>query len=315
MSRRHGSGSSTGSADRLPAPVKERRPALAALAVIMIVGGALASGMLVLRSGERDDYLVVRSTINPGRKIVDTDLGVAQIAGTGAHAVAAARRSDIVGRYATTRIFPGTLITYEMVTKDNEIPDGWAVVGAVLSTNQRPAAPLRPGDLVRVLSVPRADGTDDGQATILLNSAEVRAVEETPTNGAIAVSLLVPVDRVQPVAAAAAQGTVALALLPGLAPVGANAAPPTAGQQPAAPGAEAGQPQSQQPQTQIQQQPQQQPLSGQPTLPTQATTAPAGLPPGVAPGTQPGTQPGVRPGTGPGAAPGTVAPTPAPGTP
>lgn len=216
-SRRGGAGGPTGSAGRLPAPVKERRPALAALAVLLIVGGALASGLLVLRSGDRDDYLVVTRVVDPGQKITDDDLGLAQIAGSGANAISAANRSDVVGDYATTRIFPGTLVTEAMTSDDLEIADGMTIVGTVLATNQRPAATLNPGDLVTVLAVPRTDATGTQQSVVLLDSAEVVDVEETSTNGSLAVSLLVPLGQVPEVTAAAAQGTVAVARLPGLA--------------------------------------------------------------------------------------------------
>jgi hypothetical protein len=185
--------------------------------VLLIVGGALASGLLILRSGDRDGYLVVVRTVDPGQRISEDDLGVAQIAGNGANAISMASRADVVGDYATTRIFPGTLITEAMIADNVEIPNGQTVVGAVLSTSQRPAARLRPGDLVTVLAVPRSDGTGGEVSVVLLDSTEVVAVEDTSTNDALAVSLLVPNARVPAVTAAAAQGTVAVARLPGVA--------------------------------------------------------------------------------------------------
>jgi hypothetical protein len=217
-------------ADRIPAPVRERRPALAALAVLLIVGGALASGLIVLRAGERSDYLVVRTTVDPGQRISAADLGVAHISGSGAGAIPAHRRAEVVGGYATTRIFPGTLITTRMVTAARpEIPDGSAVVGAVLSSAQHPAARLRRGDVVTVLSAPR-ENTGNGTATVLLDRAEVVAVTDASTNGSLAVSLLVPQSEVRAVSAAAANGTVAVAQLPGVAQTGsgsgASPAPP-----------------------------------------------------------------------------------------
>jgi hypothetical protein len=210
-------GGSPGGANRIPAPVRERRPALAALAVLLIVGGALATGLIVMRTGARSDYLVVRTTIDPGQQIRAADLGVARIAGTGANAVPAGSRDLVVGRYATTRIFPGTLVTRQMVGAAPEIPTGYAVVGVVVSTAQRPAVRLRRGDLVQVLTVPRTDAATEPTATTLLDRAEVRAVADAATNGALAVSLLVPAAQLPPVVAAAAAGTVSLAAVPGVA--------------------------------------------------------------------------------------------------
>ena len=41
--------SAGGPANRLPAPPRQRRPALAAIAVLLIVGGALLAGLLAIR--------------------------------------------------------------------------------------------------------------------------------------------------------------------------------------------------------------------------------------------------------------------------
>jgi hypothetical protein len=59
----------------LPAPVRDRRPALAAIAVLLILSGAFASGLLVYRSGERTDVLVARDDIDVGTTITANDFG------------------------------------------------------------------------------------------------------------------------------------------------------------------------------------------------------------------------------------------------
>jgi SAF domain len=275
--------------DRLPTPPRERKPALAALAVLLIVGGALASGLIVLRAGERSDYLVVKTTVDPGQQISAADLGLAHIAGSGAGAIPARRRAEVIGSYATTRIFPGTLITTRMVTAARpEIPDGSAVVGAVLSSAQRPAARLRRGDLVTVLSVPRSDNVVNATATVLLDRAEVVAVADAPTNGSLAVSLLVPQSETRAVSAAAASGTVAVALLPGVAQPGTGAGASSA--PPASPTAPAGSPTASA--TSGRTGPGQVPQQGQPSRATQTAApdqqAPLG-PPAASATARPGT--------------------------
>lgn len=154
--RRRGAAPPTPS--RLPAPARDRRPALAALAVLLIVGGALASGLIALRIGNRADYLVVRSEVAPGQRIEAGDLGVARIAGTGARAIPAAQRERVVGEYAVTRLFPGTLLTSAMVTAGRPLPTGSAEVGLVLAPGQVPAGGLNAGDVVRVFRVASGDG-------------------------------------------------------------------------------------------------------------------------------------------------------------
>ncbi len=77
--RRPGSPDNAG--QRLPSPPRQRRPALAALAVLLIVGGAAIAGLLALRADSRVPVLVARHDIAVGARITRDDLAVARIAG------------------------------------------------------------------------------------------------------------------------------------------------------------------------------------------------------------------------------------------
>ncbi|MGH3317395.1 MAG: hypothetical protein ACRDO0_14745, partial [Nocardioidaceae bacterium] len=52
--------SSTAGRDRLPSPPRRRRPALAALAVLLIVGGATLAALLALRLDQRVPVMMAR---------------------------------------------------------------------------------------------------------------------------------------------------------------------------------------------------------------------------------------------------------------
>ena len=54
------------SGERLPTPPRERKPALAALAVLLILVGALGATMLVLRAGDRIEVVKVTKAIPAG---------------------------------------------------------------------------------------------------------------------------------------------------------------------------------------------------------------------------------------------------------
>jgi SAF domain len=207
---------------RLPGPVRERRPALAALAVLLILGGALASGLIALRSGERADYLVLRSGVQAGERIGATDLGVARIAGTGASAIPAAQRSQVVGRFARARLFSGTLLTPEMLSSHSLVPSNAAVVGLVLSPERRPAGGLARGDIVAVYTVPRPDD-GGGDATTLLSAVEVVEVDDVRTgdsSSSLAVSVLVPQAQAQELTLRSTLNQLAVAkLAPGTRPL------------------------------------------------------------------------------------------------
>src|SRR5262249_33505157 len=51
----------------LPVPVRERRPALAWLAVLLILGGALATALLIIRADQRVSAILVTKPIGAGR--------------------------------------------------------------------------------------------------------------------------------------------------------------------------------------------------------------------------------------------------------
>src|SRR3954465_9797855 len=68
---------------KLPVPPRERKPALAALAVLLILGGALATTLLVLRSGDRISVIRVTQQIGAGQKFPEKALEEVQVANTG----------------------------------------------------------------------------------------------------------------------------------------------------------------------------------------------------------------------------------------
>ena len=208
---------------RLPGPRSDRRPALAALAVLLVLGGALVSGLVAYRSGQRSDFLVLARDLAPGQRITQDDLGVARLAGTNARAVPASREASVVGQYATIGGFAGMLLTGEMVEPARSVPPGAAVVGVAVDPGQVPAGGVRVGDVVRVLGIP-ARG-EQGRPSVLVDAARVSAVSgETRDDGGVAsvpaaggatvVSVVVPSARAAEIAAASAQRQGALVLLP-----------------------------------------------------------------------------------------------------
>lgn len=215
------------SSARLPGPVRERRPALVAFGLVLVVGGALGSALVVHRSGDRLDVLVARHDVAAGELITAEDLGTARVAADGAAVVPAAALENFVGTYATTRIPADTLVHRSMFLAGDTVPADAAVVGVVLGAQQRPTAPLTSGDVVRAFLVSSdGAGTVSGQpaGTVLLGAARVvaagSATAGTGTGGAGSlaadtgtVSLLVPTDRAADVVAAAAAGQIALVRL------------------------------------------------------------------------------------------------------
>jgi SAF domain len=161
-SRRAAANSST---TRLPS-ARERRPALAALAVLLIVGGAFASGFLALQAGNRADYLRVKSgaDIPQGAEIRDDDLESVSLPEDMDGVISVDDQDDVVGLRAVTRLVEGTILTDNMVTSDSGVEPGMEEVPLNVE-NVTPG--LTSGDSVRVHTAPDEGSPADYEAEVL----------------------------------------------------------------------------------------------------------------------------------------------------
>lgn len=204
---------------KLPVPPRERRPALAALAVLLILGGALATTLLVMRSGERVSAIRIVEQVGMGQPIPPSALQEVQIADTGISYVSWRDREAVTKWYAAVTLLPGTLLTEAMVAKSNGIvgPEK-ALVGLALKPGQMPYG-LQKGDIVQVIYVPGAGrAADRGQQRVLATSARVDAVGggSGRTGASGLVSVLVDTSVAPDIAQHASTGEIALIKLPGV---------------------------------------------------------------------------------------------------
>ncbi|MGH3423689.1 MAG: SAF domain-containing protein [Nocardioidaceae bacterium] len=102
---------------------RERRPALAALALLLIVGGALASGWLALQAGNRAEFLRVGQEVAQGQQISAGDLETVELPEGFDGAIPAGERSSVEGQYATTRLLARTVLTSDMVDEESGVDD------------------------------------------------------------------------------------------------------------------------------------------------------------------------------------------------
>lgn len=193
---------------KLPVPPRERRPALAALAVLLILGGALATTLLVMRSGDRVSAIRVAQQVGNGQQFTEQALEEVQIADTGVDYVPWSRRGEVLETYAAVTILPGTLLTSEMgVTASRELGPGKAKVGLALKPGQMPEN-LERGDRVQVVHVPGRGGQE--RSRVLAQSALVHNVGQKGL-----VTVIVDTTVSPEVVAYASSGEIAVAELPG----------------------------------------------------------------------------------------------------
>ena len=204
---------------RLPGAPRERKPALAALAVLLILGGALGAGFLVIQSGKRVAAIEISQQIGAGQQIPLSALQQVQItAGSGLAYVPWAEASQVTRYFTVATIPPGTLLTREMVATTGTSVAGRAVLGLALKDGQLPHG-LQDGDHIDIYQVSDAQETcPGGSGGTLAADAVVLAIgAPSATSGSTAIAdvevALNPSDD-GPVACNAANGIVGIAVLP-----------------------------------------------------------------------------------------------------
>ncbi|MEU9879316.1 hypothetical protein [Streptomyces phaeochromogenes] len=215
--------------ERLPSPPRERKPALAALAVLLILVGALGATMLVLRAGDRVEVVKVTSDIQAGESVGDHVESVLVADDAGINYVRWSQHKTLETLKAKSTIYKGTLVIGEMFGTEASVPAGKAVVGLSLKEGQYPEG-IQSGDLVAAYQVGNTsssnsdDETGTGSAgtggTPIVDNARVAKVPEAKSDTTISstnkrVTVTVDESDAAALARAAAANQVALVLIPG----------------------------------------------------------------------------------------------------
>jgi hypothetical protein len=204
---------------RLPSAPRERKPALAALAILLIVGGALGAGFLITQSGKRVGAIEISQQVGVGEKIPMAAMQEVQIAsGSSVNYVPWDEAGQVAQFYAANAIPAGTLLNGAMVVRANHVIAGKDVLGLALKDGQLPAG-LQVGDHVNIYQVSDATeacpgspgGTLAGNAIVLAIS-----VPSATSGSSAAADVQVAVDQraAGQVACNAANGVVAIGVLP-----------------------------------------------------------------------------------------------------
>jgi len=206
--------------DRLPPAPRERRPALAALAVLLIVGGAALAGLLALRADNRVPVLALAHDVAAGAQLTKADLTSTPVAYEGTLLVPQSQKAQVVGQYARVSLSAGQLLDTSMLTKDEPLQEGQVAVGAALAAGRVPASGLQAGDIVQLVSV--ADGT----GTVLVGDARVSSTRESQaggtSNGSLFATFILDGKDAPDVAAVAAAGDLSVVLVTRGQPIDGN---------------------------------------------------------------------------------------------
>jgi SAF domain-containing protein len=134
-----------------------------ALAVLLIVAGALTAGYVVLRMGTTHDYLAVATPVGAGAEIRASDLIVVRVnEAVGLRPVPAGKLRSVVGLHAKMALVPGTLLAMDQLT-DTPIPaPGFQLIGMSLKEGKLPSSRLTVGAAVLLVVIPDRNATSVG---------------------------------------------------------------------------------------------------------------------------------------------------------
>jgi Flp pilus assembly protein CpaB len=180
-----------------------------------VVAAAIGAVVVYQRATAHDNVLVIARPVAYGQVIANEDLKVARVSGTGVSKIEASHRSQVVGRRVRATLSEGTVLASSMLLQGPAVGPGESVAPAALRPGTFPAG-LQPGDRVRVVRLP---GSGSSQATEprALTTATVMSVaspKDRVGTANTAVSLVVPSETADAVAAAGASGQISLVLVP-----------------------------------------------------------------------------------------------------
>jgi len=215
---------------RMPSAPRERKPALAAVAILLVALGAASAGYLVLNAGHRVGAVEITQDVGQGQQIPASAIKEVQInADTDVHYVAWQFASRVTGVFARVQIPAGTLLTSNMTASTSNLTAGKVEVRLSLKPGQAPTN-LLIGQTVRAFPVGTgsgcgggANGTGGAGAGAVATPGEpittgtiVSVSGSTATNGSTAaITLAVPETDAGVLACYASAQDVAIALTPG----------------------------------------------------------------------------------------------------
>jgi hypothetical protein len=206
-------------ARKLPGAPRERKPALAALAVLLILGGALAVSYLMLTSTKKVAAIEIVQTVGEGQPLALNDMQQVQVTpSSGLNYVPWSEAAQVARTFAATNIPAGTLLTNNMAVTVNNLTAGRAVLGLALKDGQLPAG-LTQGDRVNIYSVSSATEACPGAPGSLLSGdaivLKVSAPSATSSSAVADVEVALTPATAGAVACNASNGLIGVAVAPG----------------------------------------------------------------------------------------------------
>ncbi|MET0468927.1 MAG: hypothetical protein ABWZ87_09305 [Aeromicrobium sp.] len=186
---------------------------MAALAVLLIVGGAALAGLLALRLDSREPVLVVTQDVPAGTKITAEMLGTTNVASEGLNLIPEGEASIVLDSFARTSLRTGTLLDTNVLTDQEPFSTDQVEVGVALQAGQVPSG-LASGDEVRIVRL--GDGSNPVRPLAVGLIIEAGTSEDSGISGggtSTTARLLVPARAADEILDAAGSELLGLALI------------------------------------------------------------------------------------------------------
>lgn len=187
------------------------------LALVLMVGGAVAGYFIVNSAGERQSVLAVSRPVAAGEILSNENLSITRV-GVDADIVVipAEQAAQVVGRTASSALEAGELLHPTDLGTPVAIGEGEAVVGLFVGAGEIPIASLAPGDRVDIVIT-------EGVGNEIVSNSPPAVVGATVLDAGIGldgssgllVSVIVPRSESPRIARAAAADRVAVVLVGG----------------------------------------------------------------------------------------------------
>ncbi len=201
-----------------PASRSQRRLPETLIGLLLVAGCALGVFVYVTSVRGQTPVVTVARQVPAGAALAAADLATVGVsAGDGLVTIPAGELDELVGRVARVALSPGVPLTRDVLADRSAVPAGLSSVGLALDPGGYPTTQLRPGDQVQVIATPTvagaATGTTAPAAEVLVDAAEVFEVAPvSDSSDRLLVTVLVPESLAAPVAGAASQDAVRLAV-------------------------------------------------------------------------------------------------------
>lgn len=146
-----------------PKPVaKKRRPAMMALALMLIALSALGGVWLVNRGAQTVSVLRVTTPVQRGEVIEASDLAVVEFPAdtVGFATVPGSSINSVPGQVAQYELRADTLLAPDAFGTELPVESGRAIVSVAVTPDRLPSTPMRAGDPVTIVEIPGGGSQD-----------------------------------------------------------------------------------------------------------------------------------------------------------